>query len=668
MTEISYYDESITNDLTLLGTQVNAAQDLQGQERENAIKDMIKFKQGIRNRLLQFKSEVKNCKDPVQKGVFEKRLAEHEAKHKEMDAAIQDVKKPKPKVTFTPAEPTDAGDVSNVTSARALLERGTDIQQDALRSIQRSQRMIANAEDTAIATENELMRQRDTLQEIDKSLDELESNTKRAGREIRWFARNLQQDKFFMCIFVLVVCALVTIIAYKIYQSQKSGGGAPVTTAVPGPIAPSNTIDPLQGANPLPPPVPVTPAPTPPPAPPTVAPTPAPSTLAPTTAPTLPPLITASGYLVDFACINAKGSIALDGSNVSSAPQFHTVKCALMPQCIASGYAILSNVAPAGAPKVFKVLYTLDAASNAKAVTYLQSLEQTRNNVFVVVRGTTKQGNFTIVDDFVDAAQGVNATESSVTASGYLVDFACINAPGSIALDGSNVSSNPELHTVKCALMPPCIASGYAILTNVAPEGAPKVFKVLYALDAASNTKAQLFLQSLDPSRNNILVVVSGTVHKDSGNMTVTGNFIDAAKQSVATPSPTPMTTNATNSNVTNSNVTNSNVTNSNATNGPTSLNTTNLNATASPGNATANSTTSPTSSNVTAVPSPAPSPLNNGTNTTTSNVTQSPTPTATTVNVTSTPNANSTSTSTPIPSTNTTNGTNATISPSVAP
>ena len=40
--------------------------------------------------------------------------------------------------------------------------------------------------------------------------------------------------------------------------------------------------------------------------------------------------------------------------------------------------------------------------------------------------------------------------------------------------DGANMKTNPENHSVMCALMPPCIASNYSIITNTAAKGTLK--------------------------------------------------------------------------------------------------------------------------------------------------------------------------------------------------
>lgn len=54
--------------------------------------------------------------------------------------------------------------------------------------------------------------------------------------------------------------------------------------------------------------------------------------------------------------------------------------------------------------------------------------------------------------------------ETGKTFSGFLCDTLCYTNEGHIALDGTDMSKNPEKHEVGCLKNEPCIASGYGIL------------------------------------------------------------------------------------------------------------------------------------------------------------------------------------------------------------
>jgi hypothetical protein len=48
--------------------------------------------------------------------------------------------------------------------------------------------------------------------------------------------------------------------------------------------------------------------------------------------------------------------------------------------------------------------------------------------------------------------------------TGYLADNLCIDH--GVAADGANMKTNPEDHTVHCALIEPCIDSGFAVMVK----------------------------------------------------------------------------------------------------------------------------------------------------------------------------------------------------------
>jgi hypothetical protein len=50
------------------------------------------------------------------------------------------------------------------------------------------------------------------------------------------------------------------------------------------------------------------------------------------------------------------------------------------------------------------------------------------------------------------------------TYKGWVVDQLC--ASKGVGIDGTDLKTSPQNHTVGCALMPPCIASGYGIYVD----------------------------------------------------------------------------------------------------------------------------------------------------------------------------------------------------------
>jgi predicted amidohydrolase YtcJ len=93
----------------------------------------------------------------------------------------------------------------------------------------------------------------------------------------------------------------------------------------------------------------------------------------------------------------------------------------------------------------------------------------------------------------------------SVKLTGYIIDNAC--AAGRAT--GDNATDKVKDHSVKCAMMPKCAESGYAVFAD----------NKLYKLDKAGNKKAAEILKNTKAEKG-VQVSVEGTV--DGDTLTVT--------------------------------------------------------------------------------------------------------------------------------------------------
>ncbi len=99
----------------------------------------------------------------------------------------------------------------------------------------------------------------------------------------------------------------------------------------------------------------------------------------------------------------------------------------------------------------------------------------------------------------------------SKTYTGYLADLLCVNS--GFAADGANMATNPEKHTVYCALMEPCIASGYTLLVKNSAGGFDS-----YHLDDRGNRLAVNYLRKTQ-KKDNILVRIKGSMENNTINV-----------------------------------------------------------------------------------------------------------------------------------------------------
>jgi hypothetical protein len=86
-----------------------------------------------------------------------------------------------------------------------------------------------------------------------------------------------------------------------------------------------------------------------------------------------------------------------------------------------------------------------------------------------------------------------------VKLTGYVIDNAC-----SARAAGENGAEKVKNHTVKCAMMPPCAKSGYAVFAD----------GKLYKLDEEGNKKAADILKNTKAEKG-VQVSVEGTLDGD---------------------------------------------------------------------------------------------------------------------------------------------------------
>lgn len=109
----------------------------------------------------------------------------------------------------------------------------------------------------------------------------------------------------------------------------------------------------------------------------------------------------------------------------------------------------------------------------------------------------------------------------SVTVTGYLSDV--FSATRDKDLELISLKYEPEKHTARCALLPPCAGSGYGIMVNLG-TAANKNYILKYKFDKNGNALAQKFLKGLK-RKDNLFVTVTG---KDKDGTLVSITIKDA--------------------------------------------------------------------------------------------------------------------------------------------
>jgi hypothetical protein len=149
-----------------------------------------------------------------------------------------------------------------------------------------------------------------------------------------------------------------------------------------------------------------------------------------------------TGYIVDKFCWDKPNHIAIDGSDLANDPKRHTLHCLWeVPQCRNSGYFLLELDSPT---KKYVKKYTLDAASNTKAVALLEAMFKrdtgSGNNVKVTVSGTVSSAGVLTTTKLVEIESTTTITPSPSS-----------SGSGTVNTDGATLHSDLTVSAIVSA-------------------------------------------------------------------------------------------------------------------------------------------------------------------------------------------------------------------------
>jgi len=112
-------------------------------------------------------------------------------------------------------DPTKAGN-KMLAEASALQDKTQD-------SLSNTKQLIAQSKEVGVSTLEELQRQREVIQNIEKETDRMDDNLARAEALIKHFGKRMASDKFIQCFAVLNCLLLLGVILYAVLKDKKIG-------------------------------------------------------------------------------------------------------------------------------------------------------------------------------------------------------------------------------------------------------------------------------------------------------------------------------------------------------------------------------------------------------------------------------------------------------------
>lgn len=106
--------------------------------------------------------------------------------------------------------------IDETRETQELLKDASNIQNESVKSLERSKKMVELTESIAIDTASTLRQQTEQLKDIQNGVVQLESNITRSKQILYDFMKRLSTDKCFLCMLFLLIIFIILVIIFKI--------------------------------------------------------------------------------------------------------------------------------------------------------------------------------------------------------------------------------------------------------------------------------------------------------------------------------------------------------------------------------------------------------------------------------------------------------------------
>lgn len=129
-------------------------------------------------------------------------------------------------------------------TAGQIIAKGEAIQEQSLESLARSKRMVQDTIEVATSTNEALQEQTAQIVRIQEDVERVESNLKRADRQLRAFMRRMMTDKIILCMICLVILGIIGAIVYSTIKGKDDKNTESPDEFKPSRAAPSPLLSP----------------------------------------------------------------------------------------------------------------------------------------------------------------------------------------------------------------------------------------------------------------------------------------------------------------------------------------------------------------------------------------------------------------------------------------
>jgi DNA repair exonuclease SbcCD ATPase subunit len=184
--------------------------------------DRLRSAQGTKR---SFKMETRLVQDVQQRRHLESRLQKMEQELRTLQADLRALQADQNRGELFVNSGGAGGDLEGgqdpTKAGNNMLKEASALQDKTQDSLSNTKNMIAASKEVGVATLEELQRQREVIQNIEKETDRMDDNLARAEALMKQFGKRMASDKFIQCFAVLNCLLLLGVILYVVLK----GGG-----------------------------------------------------------------------------------------------------------------------------------------------------------------------------------------------------------------------------------------------------------------------------------------------------------------------------------------------------------------------------------------------------------------------------------------------------------
>lgn len=228
--DIQYWDDTLTDEISAISALMDKIPSMSGVERATALDRAEKKLKAAQGTKRSFKMETRLVQDPNQRRKYESRLNElqNELQNLTSDTKALRAEEARGQLFVGGRNGVEefADEESDVKAGDSLLNQAAQLQDKTQDSLSNTKQMIAQSKEVGKATLEELERQREVLNNIDREADRINDNLTRAEALVKQFGKRMATDKFIQCFAVVNCLLLLGVILYAVLKGGKLGGNS----------------------------------------------------------------------------------------------------------------------------------------------------------------------------------------------------------------------------------------------------------------------------------------------------------------------------------------------------------------------------------------------------------------------------------------------------------